>query len=286
MNIEEYILMRKKEDGLNEYDRTKRSENLRICVNYVFEYFNNYLEENPDLEKTILQDKKLEKYRNQIQQHSLEVQSWLIEMYSSTGKYMNRQLRNLIDDPYFLLFSTDAEFRAISYEVYPKAIKKFPVLEGQGEMIYEFIKDVHRIDSSRTVWDQKAHITEAVDAWIDDTYKKHGVNIYAFCEKWCYYYSQNVQLWPKGYKIRDHAADSLLEYKGLDLSSSWFWDYDYKKGGDVFGLSNLYRKMPKKEFTRGKKQYFEATMMHWWTHHYTVDQEFWDQYVYQLEQME
>ncbi len=43
MTLEQYILMRKKEDGLNEYDLTKRSENIRTRVNYVFEYFDNYL---------------------------------------------------------------------------------------------------------------------------------------------------------------------------------------------------------------------------------------------------
>ena len=44
MKLEEYILKRKTEDGINEFDRDKRAENTRICVNYVFEYFNNYLE--------------------------------------------------------------------------------------------------------------------------------------------------------------------------------------------------------------------------------------------------
>ena len=52
MTVEQYILMRKKEDNLNEYDLSKRSENIRICVNYIFEYFDNYLENSPDSEKT------------------------------------------------------------------------------------------------------------------------------------------------------------------------------------------------------------------------------------------
>ena len=40
MRIEEFILKRKTEDGINEYDREKRAENTRICVDYVYEYFN------------------------------------------------------------------------------------------------------------------------------------------------------------------------------------------------------------------------------------------------------
>ena len=47
MTLEEYIVKRKREDGINEYDLDKRLENTRICVNYIFEYFNNYLEATP-----------------------------------------------------------------------------------------------------------------------------------------------------------------------------------------------------------------------------------------------
>ena len=44
LRFEEYVARRKKEDRLNEFDVNARAENLRICVNYVFEYFNNYLD--------------------------------------------------------------------------------------------------------------------------------------------------------------------------------------------------------------------------------------------------
>lgn len=62
MTLEEYIIKRKREDGINEYDLDKRLENTRICVNYVFEYFNNYLETKPADEKTVLHEQKIEKY--------------------------------------------------------------------------------------------------------------------------------------------------------------------------------------------------------------------------------
>lgn len=58
MRLEEYIFKRKKEDGINEYDLDKRPENTRICVNYIFEYFNNYLETKPADEKTVLHEQK------------------------------------------------------------------------------------------------------------------------------------------------------------------------------------------------------------------------------------
>ena len=63
MKLEEYILKRKTEDGINEFDREKRTENTRICVNCVFEYFNNYLETTKGEEKTIQKEAELERVR-------------------------------------------------------------------------------------------------------------------------------------------------------------------------------------------------------------------------------
>ncbi|EAD9527655.1 hypothetical protein AF085_14815, partial [Listeria monocytogenes] len=41
--IEEYILLRKKKDKLNEFDFTHHSENMGKIIQYVSDYFNNYL---------------------------------------------------------------------------------------------------------------------------------------------------------------------------------------------------------------------------------------------------
>ena len=132
MNLEEYILKRKKEDGINEYDFEKRLENTRICANYVFEFFNNYLDTKPTDEKTLLQEHKIEKYRKIINGYNPEVKEWLVNIYSSYGKYMHKKLINMIDDTYFLLYDSDAEFRALSYDIYYKAIKQLKFLEGQS----------------------------------------------------------------------------------------------------------------------------------------------------------
>lgn len=85
MKLEEYILKRKSEDGINEYDLEKRTENTRICVNYVFEYFNSYLDTRQADEKTVLQEQKIDKYRNIIKDYDPDVQEWLVSLYSSYG---------------------------------------------------------------------------------------------------------------------------------------------------------------------------------------------------------
>ena len=59
---------------------------LRILVNYVLEYFDNYLNITEAEEKTVLQNEKLEKYRKQLQEYESEVRDWLVKIYAKYGK--------------------------------------------------------------------------------------------------------------------------------------------------------------------------------------------------------
>ena len=68
---------------------------------------------------------KLDKYRQKLNEYDPEIQDWLVNLYSSYGNYINRQMKKFLTNDYYILYDSDAEFRALSYEVYPKIIKKF-----------------------------------------------------------------------------------------------------------------------------------------------------------------
>lgn len=110
MTLDEYIIKRKREDGINEFDIEKRMENTRICVNYIFEYFNNYLDTRPADEKTVLHEQKVDKYRKILSQYSQDVQDWLVSLYSSHGKCVHKHLMNLIADDYFCSITAKLNF--------------------------------------------------------------------------------------------------------------------------------------------------------------------------------
>ncbi|BDF70171.1 hypothetical protein CE91St41_26020 [Oscillospiraceae bacterium] len=282
MTLEEYIVKRKREDGINEYDLEKRLENTRICVNYIFEYFNNYLDSKPVDEKTVLHEQKVDKYRHIVREYNPEVREWLVSIYSSHGKYMHKQLMNLITDDYFLLYDSEAEFRALSYDIYPKAIKRFKFLDGQSEMVFQFVKEAHRIRNSFYPYDSDFYISDSVNEWIFDTYNKHGVNVYNFCYEWAHYFFECPEMWPKGHKLKSEYYDKRSEYKGISLSESFFWDYDYRQKSNLFCLDSLYRSMPKKSFIKGRKQEFEAVLLYCWLHGVTSDDEYWNEYSQQV----
>ena len=276
MLLEEYIAQRKKEDGVNERNIEQRAQNTQICVNYIFEYFNNYLDTDAANEEIIQQEQKNEKYKKMLRDYDSEIQNWLVSLYSAHGKYVHKYLLNFINDKYFLLYNSEAEFRSLSYEIYPKAIKKFRFLEGQAEMIFLFIKDAHKIRNKFHEYNN-FYICDIINDWIYDTYKKYHVNIYNFCEEWICYFDDHPDIWPRGHKHKSKYYDEYHDKKGV--YASMCWDYDYKQKSNLFGLDPLYRDMPKKAFVRGKKQYFEVIMMYHWLHNWCEDKIYWETYL-------
>jgi len=268
LSIEEYIARRKKEDRLDEYDINKRADNIRICVNYVFEYFNNYQNITEAEEKTALKDERLEKYSRQLRDYEPGVREWLVRIYVEHGKYMNRNIGNVIkQEEFFLLFDLDSEFRSLSYVCYSELIKKYPFLKDQTEMLFEFIKEYHHIQSQRSYFVDLPFISEEMNNWIDSTWAKHKVNVVAFAYDWIDRFYNAEDTWPVTHRRK--------------TNNSWRkYDYDHKQKSNLFNLDSLYRKMPKKSFTKGRKQEFEVLMMYIWLHSMVGDDEgYWQEYL-------
>jgi len=268
ISLEEYIARRKKEDHLNEFDLDARNENLRICVNYVFEYFNNYLNITESEEKTALQNEKLDKYRQQLRDYEPEVREWLVNIYAEYGKRMNRNVGNVLKQfEFFFLYNSDSDFRSLSYDCYSQLVKKVPFLKDQTEMLFLFIKEYHRVHSGYRLEFDKLFISEGINEWLENTWTKYQVNILAFAFDWVNYFYDNENLWPSSH--RKKSQETWRKY-----------DYDIKQKGNLFNLDSLYRKMPKKSFTKGRKQEFEIIMMYYWLHDMEGDDRgYWQEYL-------
>lgn len=268
LSIEEYIARRKKEDRLDEYDLNQRTENLKTCVNYVFEYYNNYLNISEAEEKTALKEEKIDKYRQQLRDYDPDVRDWLCKIYDEHGKQINLNIgRILKQDEFFLLYDSEREFRSISYECYSQLIKKLPFLKDQTEMLFQFIKGHHRYISQRSYLAKFPFITEELNAWIDKTWAKYNVSVLAFAHDWVLSFCSDEDCWPASHRKKSQ--------------TSWQkYDYDYKQKSNLFNLDSLYRRMPKKSFTRGRKQEFEILMMYYWLHGIWEDDDgYWEEYL-------
>lgn len=266
--IEEYIAKRKKEDNLNEFNKEKRMDSIKICIDYIFEYFNNYLEINEIDENTVLQWEKIEKYRKSIRGYKEDVQEWLINIYNKYENSMNLIIKNILKkNDIFLLYNTDAEFRSESYECYSKLVNKYKYLKDETEMLFEFIKDYHRITSNEGV--KIPNFSDKFTEWINDTKQTYGVNVVAFVVSYLNKFSGEEDRWQSSHKI-------LVKEFPYDYS---YYDYDYKKKSNLFNIDQLYPKIVNKPFIKGKKQYLELLMMYHWLSSMATDKEYFQEYL-------
>ncbi|RTQ87114.1 hypothetical protein [Lysinibacillus telephonicus] len=266
-SLEEYIARRKKEDHINEFNVDERMENVQICVNYVFEYFNQYLNIDEMEQKTFLNDERLNKFRNQLGMYEKAIQDWLINIYDVHEKHIHRSIISILKkDDIFFLYHTESEFRSCSYGIYAELIKKNPFLKDQTEMLFQFIKDYHRIQSQKEVDNPPVFLTEEITEWIDNTWAKYKVSIWAFVSDYIHRFSDDDSLWPAKHKVKNTKVQQ-------------YFDYDFKQKTNLFNLNSLYPRISHKPFMKGKKQYLELLMMHTWLHSIESDDgNYWDEY--------
>lgn len=268
LTIEEYIARRKKEDQLNEFSLKDRMENMKICVNYVFEYFNQYLDVSKLNERTVLNNERLEKFRKTISQHDSDIQEWLLNIYDEYGKKVNQSIINYLKkDDLFYLYYLDSEFRSISYDCYAHLINKNPFLRDQTDMLFLFIKDYHQIQVRQTKSSYQLSFSEEIDQWVETTWQKYKVDIIGFCMDWTIRFSDNEDQWPVSHRKKSN--------------SKWRkYDYDYKQKNNLFNLNSLYKRISNRPFIKGNKQYLELIMMYFWLHEIVGDEDnYWQEYL-------
>lgn len=272
-HVEDYIAKRKKEDSLDEFNKELKDENIKKCIDYVFEYFNIYLNMTKSEERTILKNDQVEAFRKTVSEYDPEIREWLVSIFDESGRHVHKVLKNLANDyDLFFLCYSDADFRAASYEIYSNAIKRAPVLKGQSEMIYLFLKDHHRIHSQDQDFDEYI-FSEEIKEWIYKTYTKYHVNLPYFTLSWIISFHANYKSWPLSYRLKN--AKPLLNDK--------YWspyDYDYKQKRNLFNLDTLYPRISNKPFIKGRKQELEILMMKDWIEVFSKDDIFyWGQYL-------
>lgn len=272
LKIEDYISRRKKEDDLNELDHTKSIENIKTLVNYIFEYFNSYIN-SPDVKAgTALHREKIDKYYQQLEEYEPEVREWLTEIYDEYGKQIIRSVSSILKkDQFFYLYNKDSEFRAVSYDCYSKLIKKLPFLSNQTEMLFLLIKDYQRVQIQKESQPPVIpFISDDISEWVETTWTKHQIDLTLFVVDWLMYFSGHEEIWPITHRIK--SKEPWRNHK---------YDYNYKQKTNLFNLDSLYRDMPKKPYTKGKKQLFEIIMMYEWLHNFIGDDEsrsYWEEY--------
>lgn len=263
LHLEEYIAQRKKEDHLNEFDMEQKIGNMRTCIDYIFEYFDQYLVLEGAQERTLEENELLTKYEKSLRDYSPEIRQWLVKIYDETGHQINKTIMKYCDGvPEFFLIYEESEFRSVSYDCYANIIGKRPMLKDQTEKLYQFIKEYHTVISKReyeTFGFPK--ITEAITKWLEHTYQHYHVNLMVAVDRYLDRFFDNVDMWPPGSRI-----------KAKDPYPGHPYDYNYKRRVNRFNVNGFYRIHGKKPFIKGKKKALEILMLQLWTNGFDGDE--------------
>lgn len=266
LRVEEYIARRKREDKIDEFDTKAKLNNIRICVNYIFEYFDQYLNIDEMDQQTLLNKERVEKYKNQFKLYSKKIQDWLANIFDTYNKRINQSISSFLrkDDLFYLRY-TENDFRTISYECYAAIVKKNPFIKDDTEMLFDFIKEYHEIQSQKDLMVYDIHFNDKIDNWIDQTQKMYNVNIWAFVNDYIERFSDKDNLWPVRHKIKN--------------DQEWQpYVYNYKQKYNLFALDTLYPRISDRPFMKRKKQYLEILMMYVWLHDIWGDDDYWEEY--------
>ena len=269
--IEDYIAKRKQEDNLNEFDKNKKIDNIKSCIDYIFEYYNNYLEINQINERTVLNNEKVKKFRKYLSDYNYneEVKEWLVYIFDKYENNMNIIIKHVIEkNNLFKLYYTEAEFRKQSYECYSKLVNKYTYLKSETEMIFQYVKEYHRDISSKEI--NIPNFSDKMTKWILHTKESYGVNIVSFINQYMWNFWDEEEKWPRTHKIKVKST----------YNDGWEYEYNYKKKSNLFNLDLLYAKISDRPFIKGKKQYLEVLMMYYFIN--GEDDEYLQEYLHKV----
>lgn len=272
LSLEEYIAKRKTEDGMNEFDSLQKMSNIRSCIDYIFEYFDQYLPIQGAEKRTAAENIKIQKYEKKLRDYSINVRDWLVAIYETYEKELDRSVINFVnkvDD--FPFMHEDAEFRSLSYDTYAALIKKHPYLKNEAEMLYRFIREYHMKETNAYA-NFMPEISPKITKWLKDTLLNYNVSLAMALEKYLSAFWDNQDAWPAKSRIKlEHPVENFK------------YQYNYKKKTNLFNIDGLYNRLAHKPFIKGHKKQMEIVMMYIWLHCIEGDDGYWDVYLLQQE---
>jgi len=261
MTLDEYILKRKKEDELDEFNLEEKKANMDQSKSYVKDYFYNYLNSEEVRMKQIEQERKIERYRKSLRNYDVDVQNYFVGIYEKYNKAVDRSIRDFLrkEEIFFLSF-TDRKFRKYARNFIQYYKDRHSLTLNNEKIIVKYMKTYHRIQSKKG---NIYSIIPDIDVWVEETFKRYGVKLWTFTEHYLKRFSDNPALWPATHK------------KNLECG---FLQYDYKQSYNLFNIDMLYEKISHKSFINEKKKYLEIIMMYYWLHSIEGDENYWAEY--------
>lgn len=264
LTIDEFILQKKKKDKLNEFNFEKHTENMSTVIQYVMEYFNEYLDPvSFDFERNKI-DQAIRKFQDEIIAKYPLSAKFIIEYFKKTKQRIDRLLYRYIEkiNDYELLYTED-DFRNAALFLNKDLEKYDPEIDMESLLkifIAEYKKDA---TSAPEIGDMKNLDNNIVD-WVKETYREYGVNLINYAQSIIEVYHE---------RYIDHVYDET------NATSYNINRYDYRYQENPFDINNIYERNAHRPFFQNHKGEFEMILMHIWLFEEIMDTDYWAEYV-------
>lgn len=243
MSIEQYIRMRKCDDGLNEFDLNKKIRNMGLCINYIVGYFGEYLDSAIVDCKEGVQNNEVAKLRKELYEYDSDVTEWIVTVYEEYGVRIDLPIwRFLAKNQLFLLSYKDEDFIKYALEFCLKNLYRYSFIINQTEMLVKLVKNLF-CTKSMSVEGFKGftHLSNEIQDWLKDTQNMYKVNLMQFAEKYIFDLC----------KKSPHQCMSIYKTE-VDNGKN-----NIKVQDNPFRINELYHEIKDKPFIRGYKQKLE-----------------------------
>lgn len=262
--IEEYIAMRKKKDKRNEFDFNKHSENMGAVIQYVTDYFNEYLNIEDYSQEQMKVQQVIDRFKKGLMERYPTSQEFIIDYYWKNRKrldtYVEKAYGELEDSE---LFYELEDYQEIAEYVCTKKLN----VEMTDELIekLKIIAKEYQMNSSEapTNADMKDLDNSIVD-WVKVTYKEYRVNLLNYAS----YISSNFsETYIK--TIYDRTEELFYHIN----------EYEYRYQENPFDITDIYERNQHRVFIQGHKGELEMLIMYVWLFEEVNDQDYWSEYI-------
>jgi hypothetical protein len=264
LKIEEYIALRKKKEKLDEYDFQKHSENMAKVIQYVTDYFNQYLNFEDYSYEQVKTQQTVDKFRAEIKSKFPTTYEFIISYFWENKKRIDKLLTKTYDeleDSELFCFVEDDK-KVAEYVCKKKLCVE--VTEELLSIIATMSREFREIQNEGPNMSSMKEIDNSITDWVLQTYRTYNIDLLDYASN-------------KSYEFYERYVD--YEYDRSTQTSYHINRYDYRYQDNPFNIDDIYERNKHREFINGHKGELEMLIMYCWLFEDIHDEDYWPEYV-------
>lgn len=265
LTIDEYIAKMKRADKIDEFDYSKKPENMSAIMKYVMAYFNEYLSLETCDTEMIKFKHATDKLEEEAEKKYPKSKEFIINFYMQNKIRISKELEKWVEGvDYFPFYYSDDDFSSLAAEFYSDYKLKGIDMNEFNKNIATLIAEIKKDKTDEPSPSDMIHLDSNIVSWVRETYRKYGVDLYSFASDLAYkYYERYVKYEREMFGERIYHVNN----------------YNHRYNKNPFGIDQIYEDNKHRPFLENKRGELEMLAMHEWLFSNVYDDEYWPEYV-------